>query len=369
MLEKNEIVLCSVGDLMLSDSPLFVGVGVGAAFHEIKERLFNDCMKDFHTADIVIGNLESVVYNPKHKNLKELQMCCTEKEIEFLKNAGFSILNLANNHCLQHGTDSFFHTKEVCENAGINTIGIRDEKPLIYDLAGVRIAFFSVCIHIEWYQPNDIQYEDDIERVLKKVQKLHDTEPDTVIVLVAHWGDEFATFPSNVQIELAHRFVDVGTDIILGHHSHVFQGIERYKDSIIAYGQGNFVSDMVPTMCRETGIVKVKIISGSSRKNITYEVIPYFINDSLILEQNNGNWFKERQVALEEALDGTYSDKEYWNVVNAHHSSCSRDFRNRFVHTFYKYRPNVFIRMIYEFIVRKIKRNWTHKNEQEVGKN
>ena len=43
MLEKNEIVLCSVGDLMLSDSPLFVGVGVGAAFHEIKERLFNDC--------------------------------------------------------------------------------------------------------------------------------------------------------------------------------------------------------------------------------------------------------------------------------------------------------------------------------------
>lgn len=356
MLEKNEIILCSVGDLMLSDSPLFVGVGAGSAFHEIKDRLFNDCMEHFNMADIVIGNLETVVYHPKRKNLKELQMCCSKEEIEFLKGAGFSILNLANNHCLQHGTDSFFHTKEVCEKTGIGVVGIRDENPLVRDIAGTRIAFFSVCIHIEWYQPNHIQYEDDVERVFKKVRELHDTEPDTVIVLNVHWGDEFAVFPSNAQIDLAHRFVDGGADIILGHHSHVFQGIERYKDAIIAYGQGNFVSDMVPKMCRETGIVKVRIISGRGRKNITYEIIPYFINDSLILERYDGKWIEERQKELEAALNGTYSDKAYWDIVNAYHSSCSRDFRNRFIHTFYKYRPNVLIRMIYEFIIRKFKK-------------
>lgn len=356
MSEKKEVILCSVGDLMLSDSPLFVGVGVGSAFQSIKDKVFYNCEEYFSNANIVIGNLETVVYQPKHKNLEELQMSCPESTIDVVRKAGFSILNLANNHCLQHGTDAFFRTKKVCEDAGLGVIGIRDENPYIIDIGGVRFAFFSLCIHIEWYQPDDIRYEDDIERVMRKTERFHKEQPDTVIVLAVHWGDEFATFPSNVQIELAHEFVGVGVDILLGHHSHVFQGIEKYKDSLIVYGQGNFVSDMVPQICRETGIVEIKVAKQKGHTTISYEMHPYYINECMYPIPSDGGWFLDRQKKLQEALSGKHSDKDYWDVVNAQHRSCSNDFRKRFIKTFYKYKPNIFIRMMYEFFMRKIKK-------------
>ena len=59
---------------------------------------------------------------------------------------------------------------------------------------------------------------------------------------------------------------------------------------------------------------------------------------------------------LEEALQGKYSDADYWNIVNSHHRSCSNDFRVQFRKSFYNYRLNVFIRMMYEFVLRKMKK-------------
>ena len=356
MQNKKEIILCSIGDLMLADSPLFVGVGVGTAFPVIKDSIFEHCSDLFNNADISVGNLEAVVYQPKHKNLAELQMSCSEETIDIVKKAGFNVLNLANNHCLQHGTEAFFYTKSTCEDAGIGAIGVRDEKPYVKDVKGQRFAFFSICIHTEWYQPNDIQYEDDVNRVLNKIENLHKSEPDTLIVLAVHWGDEFATFPTNAQIKLAHQCVDSGASIILGHHSHVFQGIEKYKDALIVYGQGNFVSDMVPEMCRETGVVKITISIENNKRNIDFEMLPYYINDNYIPEPSAERWFYDRQKELEEALQGKYSDADYWNIVNSHHRSCSNDFRVQFRKSFYNYRLNVIIRMMYEFVLRKMKK-------------
>lgn len=355
-MEKKEIIMCSVGDMMLSDSPLFVGVGVGAAFPRIKGQLFHNCKAEFHLADIVIGNFESVVYHPKRKNLAELQMSCSEDAIKAVKAAGFSVLNLANNHCLQHGTKSFFYTKEVCENEGIHVIGVRDEAPYICEIDGFRIAFLSINLHTEWYQPNDIQFENDMDRVLNKIRMLRNNSQETIIVLSIHWEDEFATFPSNNQIELCHKFVDDGANIILGHHSHVFQGIETYNNALIVYSQGNFVSDMVPSICRETGIVKIIISNSGENRNFKYELIPYYINDRFIPELSDGKWFHIRQKELADALAGNYSDADYRKNVEMHHRSCSRDFRKRFIHSFYRYRLNVFFKMMLEFFGRKVKK-------------
>ncbi|WP_417091885.1 CapA family protein [Marvinbryantia sp.] len=356
MSKKREVIICSVGDLMLSDSPLFVGVGVGATFQSIKDEVFYNCEEHFSNANIVIGNFETVVYHPKHKNLAELQMSCPESTIDIVGKAGFSILNLANNHCLQHGTDAFFHTKKVCEEAGIGVIGIKNENPYIIDIDGVKFAFLSLFIHIELYQPDDIRYEDDNEKVLRKTELLHNEQPDTVIVLAVHWGDEFATFPSNAQIEIAHKFADTGVSILLGHHSHVFQGIEKYKDSLIVYGQGNFVSDMVPQICRQTGIVEIKVTKQEGPAIISYEMHPYYINDCMYPIPSDGGWFLDRQKKLQEALSGKYTDKDYWDVVNTQHRCCSNDFRKRFRKSFYKYKPNIFMRMMYEFFLRKMKK-------------
>ena len=85
MIGAGSITICSVGDLMISDSPLYVSVGVGTAYRKIRDRLFCECKSVFQDADIVVGNLESVVYQPKDNTLSENQMSCGEDVIKDLK--------------------------------------------------------------------------------------------------------------------------------------------------------------------------------------------------------------------------------------------------------------------------------------------
>ncbi len=112
---NSKATICSVGDLMICDSPLYTSVGVGSKYGKIRTKMFSQCKKIFDQADITIGNFETVVHKPKNKSLKELQMCCSESVISDLKQAGFSVLNIANNHCMQHGVKGFNATKKACE--------------------------------------------------------------------------------------------------------------------------------------------------------------------------------------------------------------------------------------------------------------
>lgn len=351
-----KVTICSVGDLMICDSPLYASVGVGSYYSGIKGKLFSNCKEVFDSADIVIGNFETVVHEPVDKSLGEMQMRCPEEVIQELRDAGFSVLNLANNHCMQHGVESFENTRRTCERYGIQPIGIRDEEPYIMETNGVKLVFLSLCIHLEWYEPDYIRYENRIERILKTVQEQRTNDQNLIIVVIVHWGDEFATYPSNAQIALAHRLVDYGANIILGHHSHVYQGIEEYKGGVIAYGQGNFISDMVPEMCRQTGIVRVEIDNVGGGKKINYKLLPYEIKKDYIPAPDEGKWFAERQESLSEALKGHYSDDHYWGTVSGNHSKAHNDFKNFFVSNISKYKLGISSKMIGEFVGRKIQR-------------
>lgn len=81
----------------------------------------------------------------------------------------------------------------------------------------------------------------DIEENIKDI-KLAKQHSDFVIISL-HWGIENVFYPSPKQIDLAHKLIDSGATIILGHHPHVVQGIEKYKNGLIAYSLGNFQFD------------------------------------------------------------------------------------------------------------------------------
>ena len=349
------VTICSVGDLMICDSPLYASVGVGSEYQGIKEELFSNCIDAFKSADIVIGNFETIVHDPLNKSLAEMQMCCPDEVIGKLREVGFSILNIANNHSMQHGIEGFNRTKQVCKSEDIQPIGIRDEEPCFVEINGVRLAFLSLCIHLEWYEPDRILYEDRIDRILNAVQELRKNDGKLVIIVAVHWGDEFAAYPSNAQIALAHRFVELGASIILGHHSHIFQGIEQYKGAVIAYSQGNFISDMVPEFCRQTGIVKIGIEQADEIR-LSYELIPYEIEKDYIPCPANGQWIADRQDSLAEALNGQYSDDEYWGHVSKNHLKAHDDFKRFFKTHILDYKLSISSRMILEFVGRKVQR-------------
>lgn len=356
MSEKgNTVTICSVGDLMICDSPLYASVGVGSKFQTLKGKLFSNCREVFESADVVIGNLETVVYEPKNKSLAETQMCCSEDVIRELRQAGFSVINIANNHCMQHGVTGFENTKKACSESGIHPIGVRDEDPYFKEVNGVKIAFLSLCIHLEWYEPEHILYEDRIGRILESVRELRKKDEKLVIVVSVHWGDEYATYPSNAQTALAHRLIEDGATMILGHHSHVYQGIEEYKGGLAIYGQGNFISDMIPEICRQTGIVKIQV-DVTDHMHVKFDLLPMFIGSDYIPVASDGDWVEGRQELLEKALNGQFSEDEYWNEIKINRGRGHNAFKHFFKTNIWSYKPAVSFKMILEFMGRKLKR-------------
>lgn len=349
---EEKITICSVGDLMVCDSPLYASVGVGSKYQSIRKKLMTTCRQLFEGADLVIGNFETVVYKPRNKTLTEIQMSCPEQVIEDLKKSGFSVFNLANNHCLQHGTQGFNNTEESCIRNGIIPIGRRDRNLSLIEIKGRKIALLSCCVHLEWYQPDYILYEDRLEKILKDVKSIRESEPSTVIVVSIHWGDEFAAYPSNAQVALAHKLVDLGANIVLGHHSHVYQGIEQYNGAIIAYSQGNFVSDMIPEICRETGCLRIEI--DSNEINCCFQ--PLHIGDDYVPIKDDGVWFKDREKMLRDVLSGNNSDDQYWHDISQNHSIGHNAFKKYFKTHLLNYKKGVATRMVLDFVKRKMKR-------------
>lgn len=362
--QVKKLTICSVGDLMICDSPLYASVGIGSRYSRIREELFSNCKALFSNADIVIGNFETVVHTPQNRSLKETQMCCNDDVVEDLKKAGFSILNIANNHCMQHGVHGFQNTSEACEKRGIKPIGIRDEHPYFITINGVSLVFLSLCIHLEWYEPDQILYENRILKILNEIKILREQDQKLRIIVSIHWGDEFASYPSNAQIALAHKMVELGANVILGHHSHVYQGIEEYKGSLIVYGQGNFISDMVPKMCRETGVIEISI---DQYNQLGYQFYPYWINGDYIPIKAEGNWMGCRKKELINALRGENTDDDYWETISQNHSRAHNDFKTYFKRNLLRYSLWISTRMVFEFIGRKVERIVGRSSDGQVS--
>lgn len=344
--------ICSVGDLMLCDSPLYVSVGVGTAYPSIRSALIESCRRQFADADVVIGNFETVVHRPENRSLAQRQMACPETVIGDLREAGFTVLNLANNHCLQHGTEGFENTWKACEQVGIEPIGRRDQEPCILEIKGRKLAFLSLCIHLEWYQPDKILYEDRIGKIAADIRELHAGDPTMLIVVSVHWGDEYAQYPSNAQIALGHKLVSWGADLVLGHHSHVFQGVETHQGGVIAYSQGNFVADMSAKMCRQTGVLFFEIGEGG----IEYRMAPAWIGEEYIPKKAAGTWYDDRVALLRAALNGEKDDNRYWEDIRRNHAAGHNAFKSFFKKNVLRYETAVSSRMILEFVGRKVRR-------------
>lgn len=355
--ESRTVTICSVGDLMLCDSPLYASIGIRSLYPVIRDKIFANCIQLLKECDVTVGNFESIIYKPHNNSLKELQMCSNEVVLEDLRDAGFNVLNLANNHIMQHGSEALANTIQSCVKHKMHPLGISRIPILSATVNGIPIVMLSACIHIEWYEPNNIEYDNDINQLLTKVKTIRAKSDDTVIIVCLHWGDEFSTIPSNAQVSLAHTLVDEGANVILGHHPHVFQGIERYKGSVVVYSQGNLISDMVPLACRETGICVITIRAAEEGVTIDYRLVPLLYDNSEgTLVPSDGDWVADRQQRLQLVLDGEVSESEYWKQVYDSHGKCHKEFRAYFINNITKYKLRVLARMLFDYSMRKVKK-------------
>ena len=267
-IKKSYVTLTAVGDIMLGN--FHPGIGVRSILQKNNFSLFKH-IKNILKSDLTFGNIETVLSNLNQKSTyKNLMLRGLPTFTKRLKKAGFNIVNVANNHLQEYGEEAALDSINNLKKEGFKIIGIDKLQPQIITVKNIKFAFLgyslhpeqSICNKIIYSQGNTEKIKTDIIRIKKQVDYL---------IISLHWGYEYIETPSEKQILFAHQIIDSGADIILGHHPHVLQNIERYKNGIIAYSLGNFISDMHPTKTKKSIILKIKF-SKNQTKNV--DIVP-----------------------------------------------------------------------------------------------
>lgn len=210
-------------------------------------RVFGLMGEAFASSDIIVGNLECPLTKLGVARTDKLCLRGNPAYADVLAQAGFRVLSLANNHMLDYGLDGLRETRRVLDAAGIGAVGAGEtltaaSQPLIAERNGLRIGFLAYCDRST--RPSDLATAAhfgvaplDKDALLADIRRWR-SEVDHLVLLL-HWGLEYSPLPTPHQVDLAHTAIDAGVSLILGHHSHMLQGIEAYHSGVIAYSLGN----------------------------------------------------------------------------------------------------------------------------------
>lgn len=224
----NKLRLIAVGDIW-----------VRTANHQHPFGVVGHILQD---KDILFGNLETTLSDTGKPAEKHHVIFTCPDAARYLKEAGFDVISIANNHSGDLGAEGFRNTLDALDRQDIVAIGgsaTEDrQEPVIIERNGILIGFAAYTIG-KLAISREISINRLVEEdILNDIASLAGRCDHIVISL--HWGTEMAYYPSPEQIDLAHRLIDAGATLILGHHPHTMQAIERYRGGLIAYSLGMF---------------------------------------------------------------------------------------------------------------------------------
>ncbi len=197
--------------------------------------------------------------------------------------AGFDVLTLANNHTMDYGVEGLEQTRAALDAVGIRHAGaghdlLQARAPAILDAGGHRVAVlaYSLTFPEEFWARADrpgtaFGHEQHVRADVSAARARAD-----VVVVSFHWGGEASTELRDYQPRLARAAIDAGALIVLGHHPHVLQGIERYGDGVIFYSLGNFVFGSYGREARASVIVQLDV---EDAKLVGARLIPIDVNN------------------------------------------------------------------------------------------
>ncbi len=275
------IRISCVGDLLPADTAYSMGNGIGSKMGNLIEHYSNNRNNPFINSDIVFCNLEAPLITKSGGAGKPFEG--NPDVLQLLRILNISVVSIANNHILDHGREGLEMTTSLLEKSGFLPIGQKKgdiSKIAITERQGKKIAFAAFNAIKDHTEDNLIsQVESDLlMNTLHEIKKL---APD-LIIFSLHWGNEYVIWPSPSQIGLAHKLIGNGVNIIIGHHPHVVQPVEKYNGGIIIYSLGNFLFDMFWSKKVRTGILVDLILQDN--KSIDYQVKNYMIKPDFTLD-------------------------------------------------------------------------------------
>lgn len=291
MQDKEKINILLTGDIMLGGNldNLLCEKGFDFPFKPLSSY--------YTVADIVFGNLEAPLSCDGVPQKNKILLHQNARAPAGLKDAGYDIFSIANNHIMDYGEDALIKTIDILEEHGLGHVGAGADisqatKPVEFLKKGVKISFLAYASSTTDESNPLISAGEhdagvallDIKNIKEDINALQKKHAD-IIAVSLHWGLDKYHYPLPKQIDWAHEIIDAGANIIIGHHSHCLQAVEIYKKGIIAYSLGNFVfGDFLllngnmnrwTKRNRATALLRVTIAKEGV---MDYEIIPVFVN-------------------------------------------------------------------------------------------
>jgi poly-gamma-glutamate synthesis protein (capsule biosynthesis protein) len=261
--------LCAGGDILVSPQ----------LRPETTPDLWDDVREFYFGGDIVYANLETPVSPSSPPGflpasiLEAPALNSTPEMFDRVTDGGkgINLFSTANNHCLDQGEAGLRETLDFLDAAGYPHVGTarsleeRDSVVMI-ERGGIKLAFISFTFALNWKElPEGREYlanyvrlnrpDADISPIAAQVRAAREAGADAVVALL-HWSLEFESFPVRNLVDMGHRLIELGIDVIVGNHPHGVQPIERYsyvdrasgpgpgrrREGLILYAMGDLVS-------------------------------------------------------------------------------------------------------------------------------
>lgn len=248
---------------------------------------FVDVAPILRRADLALANVESpVLVEPEKFGVNARMTFRAEPEdLAWLDAAGFDVLSFANNHALNFGTRGLRETLLHVGRTRLRAVGIgldqaQADAPVVIDVDGVRVAVLGRTTWLNG-KPSpskhaSIAFVSDLEmkaRLAADVRAVRERAVADVIVVFIHWGRELAPRAGNHQRWAAQAMIDAGAHLVIGHHPHVVQEVERHGDGLIAYSLGNFLFDNGQIAQRRSVILEVGLAREGERVRVDEVVL------------------------------------------------------------------------------------------------
>ena len=275
------LTLSVVGDCTLGTDETFdYDTSLNAYYETYGADYFLQNVRSIFSADdLTIANFEGTLTDSDEREDKTFAFKAPASYASILSGSSVEAVNTANNHSHDYGDQGFDDTLAALDDAGIVHFGY--DETAVMDIKGIKVGMVGIY---ELY--DHLDREQQLKDNIAKVQ----ADGAQLIVVIFHWGNETETVPDSNQTTLGRMAIDLGADLVCGHHPHVLQGIETYKGKNIVYSLGNFCfggnsspSDMDTMIYQQTFTIDA---DGVKNDNVT-NIIPCSISSAAYDGYNN----------------------------------------------------------------------------------
>lgn len=218
----------------------------------LDEDLLSPAVLDFlHSGDHLVANVEGALINAEDDGTRGVFFhSMNPQATRVLKKMKSDIWCIGNNHTMDAGRDGLVSTQKIAAEMGCLTIGaglndIEASQPVYLDEAGgigmFGVAYQAECIPATPTEPGTFRW-DDLDLIAKRIAEIK--EKCRWCVIVSHGGEEFTPLPSPYTRDRYLKFLELGADVVVGHHPHVPENYETFDNGkAIFYSLGNFIFD------------------------------------------------------------------------------------------------------------------------------